>query len=130
MATVPTSPFAGNASFHDAVAPFLDQPGLPFADILDAETIRQAFAQCDALFALEAVYSAPVVLWAFLAQVLRDGKDAACTAAVADIANYMQQTGGPVPAGDTGDYCRARAKLDPTALSENRGHTPYCVRLA
>jgi hypothetical protein len=28
----------------------------------------------------------------------------------------MQQTGQPVPCGDTGDYCRARAKLDPDVL--------------
>jgi hypothetical protein len=28
----------------------------------------------------------------------------------------MRQTGGNVPCGDTGDYCRARAKLDPSAL--------------
>jgi putative transposase len=35
---------------------------------------------------------------------------------VADIATYMQQTGGQVPSGDTGDYCRARSKLDLAAL--------------
>ncbi len=56
------------------------------------------------------------MLWAFLAQVLRDGKDAACAAAVADIATYTQQAGGKPPSGNTGDYCRARAKLDPAVL--------------
>jgi hypothetical protein len=53
---------------------------------------------------------------AFLAQALRDGKGGACAAAVADIAAYMQQTGGAMPCGDTGDYCQARAKLNPHAL--------------
>ena len=116
MATVAPRCPAGNAAFDDVLAPFLQQPGLPFADVLSAETVEQAFRQRDALFATDAVFSTPVVLWAFLAQALRDGKGAACAAAVADIATYMQQTGGPVPSGDTGDYCRARAKLDLVAL--------------
>jgi len=35
---------------------------------------------------------------------------------VADIATYLLQTGQRPPSGDTGDYCRARAKLSLTAL--------------
>ena len=81
MATVDSAPPGGNAGFRDALAPFLQQPGLPFADVLDAQAIEDAFAQRDALFATNAVFSTPVVLWAFLAQVLRDGKGAACAAA-------------------------------------------------
>ena len=107
---------AGKAGFHQVTSPFLDQPGLPFANALSAADIEQAFAERDALFATDAVFSTPIVLWAFLAQALRDGKGAACAATVADIATYMQQVGGPVPSGDTGDYCRARAKLDLDAL--------------
>ena len=118
MATVPLPAVAGNPSFQDALAPFLQQPGLPFANVLDAEAIEQAFAQRDALFAANAIFSTPIVLWAFIAQVLRDGKEAACAAAVADIATYMQQTGRQGPSGDTGDYCRARAKLDLPALRD------------
>lgn len=107
---------AGKAGFHQVAAPFLDQSGLPFADVLSATDIQQAFAERHALFATNATFSTPIVLWAFLAQALKDGKGAACAAAVADIATYMQQVGGPVPSGDTGDYCRARAKLDLEAL--------------
>ena len=109
---------AGNADFQDVLEPFLRQPGLPFADILDAAAVDQAFRRRDALFACDDVFSTPVVLWAFLAQVLRDGKGAACAAAVADIATYSRQTGRRAPAGDTGDYCRARAKLHPAALRD------------
>jgi len=116
MATVASRCSTRNATFQGVLAPFLQQPGLPFANVLSAETVEQAFRQRDALFATDAVFSTPIVLWAFLAQALRDGKGAACAAAVADIATYMQQTGGPVPSGDTGDYCRARAKLDLAAL--------------
>lgn len=118
MTTLSTSVPADNPAFSDAFRPFLQQPGLPFADVLGTETVKQVFARHEALFAGEAVFSTPVVLWAFLAQVLRDGKGAACAAAVADIATYAQQTGRPVPSGDTGDYCRARAKLDPDALGD------------
>ena len=102
--------------FDSVSDPFLQQPGLPFAEVLTAEAIEQAFAEHDALFAQNDLFSTPIVLWAFLAQVLRDGKGAACAAAVADIATHLQQTGGPMPSGDTGDYCRARAKLNPAAL--------------
>jgi hypothetical protein len=116
MATVPDSTIAGNAGFHDVLEPFLQLSGLPFADVLSADAIEQAFATRHALFATDDVFSTAIVLWAFLAQVLRDGKGAACAAAVADIAAYAQQSGRPVPCGDTGDYCRARAKLDPAVL--------------
>ena len=86
--------------------------------VLSAPEIAAIFAHHDALFGASAIFSTPLVLWAFLAQSLRDGKGAACAAAVADIAQYLQQTGGKVPCGDTGDYCRARAKLDLGALRQ------------
>jgi putative transposase len=95
---------------------FLQQPGLPFASVLDGESIEQVFREERALFGQEDMYSTQIVLWAFLAQTLRDGKGIACAAAVADIAAYMQQTGQCPPSGDTGDYCRARAKLKLTAI--------------
>lgn len=101
----------------DVVAdPFVQDEGLPFAQVLTGQTIQRAFAQEGALFGQKDIFSTQVVLWAFLAQVVRDGKGAACASAVADIAVYMQQTGQGVPSGDTGDYCRARAKLNPAAL--------------
>lgn len=104
--------------FHAVADPFVSQPGLPFAEVLTAEEIEAAFGAADALFGQDDIFSTPIVLWAFLAQVLRDGKGAACSSAVADIATYMQQTGGTVPCGDTGAYCRARAKLSLPALRQ------------
>ncbi len=104
--------------FHAVADPFLAHGGLPFAEVLTAEEIEAAFGAQDALFGQDDIFSTPIVLWSFLAQVLRDGKGAACTSAVADIATYMQQTGGTPPCGDTGDYCRARATLSLPALRE------------
>lgn len=95
---------------------FLQDPGLPFASVLDAESIQQVFREEEALFGQEDIFSTEIVLWSFLAQTLRDGKGVACSAAVADIAAYMLQTGQRPPSGDTGDYCRARAKLKLAAL--------------
>jgi putative transposase len=118
MATVAVLPAARNVRFREVLAPFLQQEGLPFADVLDGSAIERAFVQRGALFATDDVFSTPVVLWAFLAQVLRDGKGAACASAVADIATYMHQTARAVPSGDTGDYCRARAKLDAGVLRD------------
>jgi putative transposase len=102
--------------FDIVLEPFLQQPGLPFSQVLPAEAVERAFAESGGLFGQRDIFSTPIVLWAFLAQALRDGKGAACAAAVADIATYMQQAGLPVPSGDTGDYCRARAKLNLPAL--------------
>ena len=101
----------------DAVAePFLQGEGLPFTDVLNAESIQRVFREENALFGQDDIFSTEIVLWAFLAQTLRDGKGVACAAAVADIATYMLQTGQRPPSGDTGDYCRARAKLSLPAL--------------
>lgn len=102
--------------FDNIASPFLQKSGLPFASVLEARSIQQVFRDEDALFAENDLFSTPVVLWAFLAQTLRDGKGAACAAAVADVATYMLQTGQQRPSGDTGDYCRARAKLNLNAL--------------
>ena len=102
--------------FDTVAEPFLQRPGLPFSQVLTAEAIERAFTENDVLFGQKDIFSTQIVLWAFLAQVLRGGKGAACAAAVADIATYLQQTGGRVPSGDTGDYCRARSKLDLAAL--------------
>jgi hypothetical protein len=105
-----------NDNFDILADSFLQEKGLPFSQVLDADFIRQVFEDEDAFFAQDDIFSTEIVLWAFLAQTLRDGKGAACSAAVADIATYMVQAGQKPPSGDTGDYCRARAKLSLPAL--------------
>jgi hypothetical protein len=106
----------GKNAFSVIANSFLDTPGLPFASVLEAESIEQVFREEEALFGQDDIYSTQIVLWAFLAQTLRDGKGTACAAVVADIATYLLQTGRRPPSGDTGDYCRARAKLKLTTL--------------
>jgi len=111
MMSLSRPPARGKDEFTAIADSFLHDPGLPFASVLDRERIERAFREEEALFGQDDIYSTPIVLWAFLAQMLRDGKGVACTSAVADIATYLLQTGQRPPSGNTGDYCRARAKL-------------------
>jgi len=116
MSMIACNPNTSSNRFRTVAEPFLEQEGLPFADVLSAEDIRQAFVDDDGLFASNDIYSTDLVLWAFLAQTLRDDKAATCAQAVKDIRTYQVQTGGPVPSDNTGDYCRARAKLSRQVL--------------
>jgi putative transposase len=129
MPSLSTDPRVGAADFAVVANAFLAGEGLPFSAVLTAEEIAAAFAEHSALFGAGEIYGTPLVLWAFLAQTLRDGKGAACAAAVADIVQYRQQTGGRVPCGDTGDYCRARAKLSFPALAQLARQTAGAMEL-
>src|ERR1035437_3966867 len=101
MTIIDTNRSHRNHPFDAVADPLVVQPGLPFAEVLTAEAIEDAFADNKALFGQDDIFSTPIVLWASLAQVLRDGKGGACAAAVADIATYLQQTGGAGAFGRT-----------------------------
>lgn len=116
MMTIAARGTRHNNRFDVVAEAFRRKAGLPFAEVLTGESIQRVFREENALFGQNDLFSTDIVLWAFLAQTLRDGKGAACAAAVADIATYMLQTGQRPPCGDTGDYCRARAKLSLPAL--------------
>jgi hypothetical protein len=98
---------------------FVADSGLPFADALPAERIREVFAEEGIDFAAdddEAVYTPAVTLWAFLSQMLWEGKDRSCLAAVARVAVLWVALGKQVCASNSGAYCRARAKLTESVL--------------
>ena len=117
--SVPGSPRRRSSSFQSIADSFLADDGLPFANILSADRIRSTFAKHGSLFgAAGAIYSTAVVLWAFLGQVLRDGKEASCLSAVARVIAHRSATGQRPPSSDTGDYCAGRAKLSEHALNE------------
>ncbi len=118
MRSVTTDRERGNRGFQKIVDAFLAGDGLPFATVLSARRIRRVFTEHENLFGVDRVYSTMTVLWAFLAQVLRDGKEASCRAAVAGIVAWRLQRGLAPPTADTGDYCRARAKLSESALRQ------------
>ncbi len=115
---IPKSPRTNSGSFQKVVDAFLGGEGLPFAELISADRIQRVFVKHNCQFGMHGIYNTAIVLWAFLSQVLRDGKEASCQAAVARIVSYRRQQGLAAPTEDTGDYCRARAKLAEAALHE------------
>jgi len=109
--TSPTLP----RQFRLILASFLQRPGLPFAEAITEDSIQKAFDDEDACFAddEEAVYTPALTLWAFLSQVLfRD----TCVAAVARVVVLLVALEREPCSGNTGAYCRARAKLSEPVL--------------
>jgi putative transposase len=118
MAGLPRFPDSCSSGFQKVADAFLAQPGLPFSDVLSAERIEWIFTKHGNLFGTGAIYSTAVIVWSFLGQILRDGKEASCQAAVARVVSFGQQQGTATPTTDTGDYCKARAKLSEPALRD------------
>lgn len=109
---MPVYPTGGSAAtFQTVLDSFACAPDLPFQDVLTAQHIETIAAQEQVDFgsAPGDVYSVPVTLWAFLAQVL--SKEKACVAAVARVLVLRLALGLPPCASETGAYCKARAKL-------------------
>jgi putative transposase len=99
--------------FRLLLSSFLQHDGLPFADVLTAEQIHDAFDEQDALFAEDedAIFTPAITLWAFLSQVLHKDEQRSCVASVARVITLLVALGRKPCAEDTGAYCRARAKL-------------------
>src|SRR5438046_6076966 len=97
MRNLPRDDDRDSSGFGQVVEAFLLQPGLPFAEVLSAERIERIFARHGNLFGTGRVYSTPLMVWAFLGQVLRDGKEASCQSAVARIVTHQHQLGRAVP---------------------------------
>lgn len=92
---------------------FMQQDGLPFADVLSEEHIQAVFDAEGVQFAqaAEDVYTPAVTLWAFLSQMLFQGAQRSCLAAVSRVVVLLVALGRRPPSDNTGTYCRARAKL-------------------
>jgi putative transposase len=106
----------GCPSFQQALDPFLIDPSLPFADVLPATAIDQVFTEEGVSFGTSsrAIYTPPLVLWAFLSQVLSPGKS--CRAAVYRVIVFLASLEREANPADTAAYCRARAKLPERVL--------------
>lgn len=120
MTTLSIHPQRHNADFQLVARSFLSEKGLPLANVLPAAEIERIFRRRDAMFGdtYNSVYNTAVVLWAFLSQVLADGKMRSCAAAVARVCDFLITVGKNPPSTDTGEYCNARKKLDEKALHD------------
>ena len=116
MVALPNADDCRTFTFKQAVAAFFSVDGLPFADVLSEHRIAAIFQKHQSLFGR--TYTTAIVLWAFMSQVLRHGKEASCQSAVGRIQNYWMLLHGRSVDPDTRDYCRARAKLSEDALRE------------
>jgi len=91
----------------------LQTGGLPFSDVLSEGEIQDVFDEQGGSFAEEDddIYSPPVILWAFLSQVLHKEEQRSCLAAVSRVIVLLVALGRDPCAKNSGAYCRARAKL-------------------
>ncbi len=99
---------------------FYSDNSLAFGNVLSADRIRAMFADSDALFGYgeNNFWNTGVTLWSFICQVLQDGKQSSCNAAVTNAARYMLANGLKLPGTDSGEYCRARQKLNSKVLRQ------------
>jgi len=104
--------------FRLVLASFLNHPSLPFADVVTEQTIEAAFDQERVSFGEDedAVYAPAMTLWAFLSQVLFKGEQRSCVAAVARVSVLLVALHREPCSGNTGAYCRARARLSEKAI--------------
>jgi hypothetical protein len=93
--------------------PFLQAPGLPFADVLSEEEVRRACVAEGVAFgdSKSTIFTPAVTLWAWLSQVVYAGKLGSCAAALARVAVLLMALGRKSCSMNTGAYCRARARL-------------------
>jgi hypothetical protein len=89
-------------------------PELPFAQLLDRDTIQQALRDENISFR-DRLFSPCVTLWVFLSQVL--DPDHSCRAAVARFLAWRAAQQLPPCATDTGAYCKARGRLPEGVLA-------------
>ena len=111
MFIAPSSSAAQLPTFTSLFRSFAQDPGLPFADALPEEQIKQLCHQEGVDFASEpdACWTPALTLWAWLTQCLSDSKS--CVAAVARVLVLRAALDLPLCSANTGAYCKARSKL-------------------
>ena len=88
-------------------------PALPFSQLLDADTIRQALRDEHVSFR-DRLFSPFVTLWLFLSEVL--DADPGCRATVARCRAWRAARGLPPCSPDPSAYCKARGRFPEAVL--------------
>jgi putative transposase len=104
--------------FGLVLEPFLQTPGLPFAEVLSASEVQAAF-EAEGVCgepSSPTIFTPTVTLWAWLSQVVHGGELSSCAAAVTRVAVLLLALGRKPCSTDTAAYCRARAKLPEAVL--------------
>src|SRR3954447_23125788 len=87
---------------------FLQEGGLPFAEVLSSASLTEAVAEVKAPWE-DRIFSPLVTLWVSLGQVLN--ADQSCRAAVARLIAHRVSQGLEPCSSETGAYCQARKRL-------------------
>jgi hypothetical protein len=87
---------------------FLQEGGLPLADVLTAGGLKEALREVKAAWN-DRIYTPLATLWVFLGQVLN--ADQSCCAAVARLIAHRVSQGLEPCSSETGAYCQARKRL-------------------
>lgn len=87
---------------------FQDAQGLPFSQLLSAETIMPVLQQLGVEFR-DRIFTPVVTVWAFLSQVL--SPDHSCRDAVARVVAWRSAHGRKPCSSDSTSYCTARTRL-------------------
>ena len=87
---------------------FLQDGGLPLADVLTSGCLEEALGEIKATWN-DRIYTPLVTLWVFLGQVLN--ADQSCRAAVARLIADRVSRGLKPCSSETGAYCQARSRL-------------------
>ena len=128
------SPYVSNINIGFSVFDQLSYSdnSLPFGNVLSADRIRDIFADSDVLFGYgeNDLWNTGLTLWSFVGQVLQDGKQSSCNAAVTNATRYMLEHGMQPPSPDSGEYCRARHKLNAEVLSSPPNEFYDCMQYA
>lgn len=97
---------------------FFTGSDMPIPNVLSGREIYRTFWRHDALFGEKngAIYNTCGTLGAFLTQVISDGKLHSCSATVSRFAAHCMENRFECPSVNTGNYCAARAKLDPASI--------------
>lgn len=84
--------------------------GLPFRDILPEDMMQQNLDKENIKYR-KRLYTPIITLWTFISQVL--DPDKSCSNAVSGILSILcdEVSGGKLPSGNTGAYCKARKRL-------------------
>jgi hypothetical protein len=99
----------------DAVrARFARNEGLPFADILTEDSIREVLNDHGVRFR-DRVFNPATTIWGFLGQVLSE--DHSCRDAVSRIVAHRAASGETVCSPNTASYCNARSRIPTSVLS-------------
>ena len=87
---------------------FLQEGGLPLADVLTSGCLEEALREIKATWN-DRIYTPLMTLWVFLGQVLN--ADQSCRAAVARLIAHRASQGLDPCSSETGAYCQARKRL-------------------